>query len=119
LAADIVAEGVGERLERREGGDIGLLLRRVHASRREWDLHIVAGVLRGPLDGGVAAENDQVGERHLLAASRRSVALLLDRFELLQHRLELPRLFDFPARLRRKTDARAIRTAALVGAAER
>ena len=70
FAADIVAEAVGTRFERGEGLDVGLLLRRVHASRREGDLHIDAGILRGLLDRGGTAENDQVGERHLLAALR-------------------------------------------------
>ena len=67
LAADVVAEAVGARLERREGFDVGLLLRRVHAARREGHLHVDAGVLRGLLDRGAAAEHDQVGERDLLA----------------------------------------------------
>ena len=60
-----------------------------------------------------AAENDQVGKRNLLAE------FLLDRFELLQDRLELGRLVDLPVLLRRETNARAVRAAALVGAAER
>ena len=55
----------------------------------------VAGVLRGLFDRGAAAENDQVGERDLLAAN-----FLLDRFELLQHCLELGRLVDLPVLLR-------------------
>ena len=95
LAADIVAEAVGPRLERREGLDVGLLLRRVHAPRREGHLHVDAGILRGLFDRRAAAENDQVGQRDLLAE------LLLDRFELLQHRLELGRLVDLPVLLRR------------------
>ena len=63
----IVAEAVGARFERREGLDVGLLLRRVHAPRREGDLHVDAGILRGLFDRRAAAENDQVGERNLLA----------------------------------------------------
>ena len=74
------------------------------------------GVLRGLFDRRAAAENDQVGERNLLAAR---VELLLDRFELLQDRLELGRLVDLPVLLRREANARAVRAAALVGAAER
>ena len=68
LAADVVAEAVGARLERREGLDVGLLLRRVHAARREGHLHVDAGILRRLLDRRIAAEHDQVGERDLLAA---------------------------------------------------
>src|SRR5262249_1589325 len=114
----IVADAGGPRLERREGVAVGLALRRVHASRRDRHLDVVPGVLRGFLDGRAAAENDQVGKRNLLAAGRRRVELLLDRFELLQHRLELSRLVDLPVLLRREADARAVRAATLVGAAE-
>src|SRR5205823_5858246 len=109
LAAEIVAEAVSDRLERREGVDVGLLLRRVHAPGREGNLHVDAGILRGLLDRGGTAENDQVGERNLLAE------LLLDRLELLQHRLELGRLVDLPVLLRAEANARAVRAAALVG----
>ena len=77
LAVDIVAEAVGPRFERREGLDVGLILRRIHAPRREGHLHVDAGVLGGFFDRRAAAENDQVGKRNLLAE------LLLDRFELL------------------------------------
>ena len=72
LAADIVAEAVGARFERREGGDVGLCLRSVHAARREGHLHVDAGVFRRLLYRGAAAENDQVGERDLLVALLRS-----------------------------------------------
>ena len=68
LAWMIVAEAVGARLERREGLHVGLLLRRVHAARREGYLDVSSGVLRGLLDRRAAGENDQVGERNLLAA---------------------------------------------------
>ena len=34
-ALEVIAEAIGDRLEDREGFDIGLLLRSVHASRRE------------------------------------------------------------------------------------
>ena len=57
----------------------------------------LTGVLGRLLDGGAAAENDQVGERDLLAAG---VELLLDRFELRQHLRQLGRLVDFPILLR-------------------
>ncbi len=43
----------------------------------------------------------------------------LDRFQLLQHLRELRRLVDLPVLLRREPDARTVRAAALVGAAER
>src|SRR5215831_16925731 len=78
----------------------------------------MAGRLRGFLDRGVAAENDQIGERDLLAAGLRRVELLLDRFEFLQDRLQLSRLVDLPILLRREANARAVRSTTLVGAAE-
>jgi hypothetical protein len=62
LAADVVAEAVSARLERREGLNVGLLLRRIHAARCEGHLHVNAGILRGPFDRRRAAENDQIGE---------------------------------------------------------
>src|SRR5208282_3056078 len=123
LAAVIVAEAVSERLERREGLDVGLLLRGVHASRRERNLHRDRGLLRRFLDGRAAAENDQVSKRNFLALGLtlglRSIEFLLDRFELAQNLRQLSRLVDVPVLLRRKPNARAVRSAALVGAAER
>ena len=67
-----------------------------------------SGVLRRLLDCRTAAENDQVGERDLLAAGRRGVELLLDRFELLQHLRQFRRLVDLPVLLRREANARAV-----------
>src|SRR5256885_13334600 len=113
LAADEVAEAVGTRLERSKGLDVGLILRRIHAPRCKGHLHVEPGVLGGFFDRSTAAENDQVGQRNLLAE------LLLDRFERREDRLEFSRLVDLPVLLRAETNARAVRTAALVGAAER
>ena len=67
----VVAESVGERFEDGEGLHVGLLLRGVHASRREGNRHGVAGFLRCLLDACAAAENDQIGKRDLLAAGLR------------------------------------------------
>ena len=66
-AAAIVAERVGARLERGEGGGVGLRLRRVHAARREGHLDQDARGLRRFLERRAAAQHDQVGERNLLA----------------------------------------------------
>src|SRR5262249_28908016 len=115
LAARVVAEAVAVRLERREGMRVSLGLGSVHAAGREGHFRFHAGVPGGLLDRGVAAQHDQVGERHLLA---RGVELLLDRLELLQHRLELSRLIALPVLLRREANARAVGAATLVGAAE-
>ncbi len=46
-ALEVVAEAVGDRLENGEGLHVGLLRRGVHAARREGNLDLVAGVLRG------------------------------------------------------------------------
>ena len=67
LAVEIVAESIGSWFERLEGLDIGLLLRRVHAPRRERDFHVGSGVFRGFLDRRIAAENDQVRQRDFLS----------------------------------------------------
>ena len=79
----------------------------------------MAGLLRRFLDGGAAAQNDQVRQRHLLPAGLRAVEILLDRFQLLEDLRQFGRLVDFPILLRREANARAIRPAALVAAAER
>ena len=50
FAAEIVAEAVGAWLERGKRVHVGLILRRVHASRREGNLHVDPGILRGFLD---------------------------------------------------------------------
>ncbi len=65
---EIVAEPIGGRLEHGKGFHIGLLLRRIRASRREGHSHIVPGVLRRLLDGCATAKDNQVRERNLLAA---------------------------------------------------
>src|SRR5688572_17339358 len=114
LAAEIVAEAVGTRLQRREGLDVCLLLRGIHASRREGDVHLHPGVLRGLFDRGAAAENDEVGERDPLAAAGCSIELVLDCLELLKDGLQLSRLVDLPVPLWREADARAVGSATLV-----
>src|SRR5262249_34075707 len=111
-AADVVAEAVGAGLQRREGLDVGLLLRGVHATGREGHLYLVTSVLRGFLDCGAATENDQVGKRNLLAE------LLLDCLEFLQNLFELIRLVALPVFLGTETNARAVRAAAFVGTPE-
>ena len=65
---EVVAEAVRLRLEDSEGGRIGLLLRDIHASRREGNGHIVAGILRRLLDARATGQNDQISQRYLLAA---------------------------------------------------
>ena len=106
------------RFEQGEGIDVGFLLRGVSASRCEGDLHVMARVLGGFLDSRPAAEHDQVGERHLLAALGGSVELLLDRLELRKRLLELGGVVDLPVLLGRKANARAVSSATLVGAPE-
>ena len=64
------------------------------------------------------AEDDQVGERDLLAAGRRLVELALDALQGLEHLRQLRGLVRFPVLLRREANAGAVRAAALVRAAE-
>ena len=65
---EVVAEPVEGRFEHGERLHVGLLLGRVRPPRREWNLHVVPGVLRRLLDGRAPAQNDQVSERDPLAA---------------------------------------------------
>ena len=53
-----------------------------------------------------------------LPAGFRTIELLLDGFELRKHLCQFGGLVDLPVLLRRKPDARAVRAAALVAAAE-
>ena len=71
---EVVSEPISDRFEHGEGLHIGLLLRGVHASRREGNRHILAGILRRLLDAGASGKNDQVSEGDLLPA--RLAALL-------------------------------------------
>ena len=75
---EVVAEAVGDRLEDGEGGDVGLLVGGVGAAGGEGDGDVVAGLARRRLDGGGAAEDDEVGERDLLAVGLGVVERLLD-----------------------------------------
>ncbi len=75
---EVVAEAIGERLEHGERVHIGLLLRGVHASRREGNRHLVTGILRRLLDACAPGQHDQVRERDLLAAGLGAVELALD-----------------------------------------
>ena len=119
FALEVIAEAVRDGFEHGEGFHVGLLLRGVHASRRERHRDLVTGVFRGLLDAGAAGQNDQIGQRNFLASFGRFVERALDAAECLQHFRQLFRLVDFPIFLRREANARAVRAAALVGAAER
>ena len=59
---EVIAEAVRARFEHGEGGRIGLLLRGIHASRREGNRHLVAGILRSLLDARATGQNDQVSQ---------------------------------------------------------
>src|SRR4029077_19205939 len=109
---------VRDRLENGERVRIGLLLRGVHASRRKGNRYRVTGILRRLLDARATGQHDQGGERDFLAAGLRTVELALDALQGLERLLQLGRLVDFPCLLRRQANARAVRAAALVGAAE-
>ena len=72
FALEVIAEAVGDGFEHGEGFHIGLLLRRVHASRREGNRDLVTGILRRLLDACASGQHDQVGQRDLLAAGLRA-----------------------------------------------
>src|SRR6185369_11134593 len=63
---EVVTEPVCSRLEYGERRHVGLLLRRIRASRREGNGHCKAGIPRGLLDTCASAKDDQVGERNPL-----------------------------------------------------
>ncbi len=106
------------RLQRCEREEVGLLLRGVRAPGREWHGHGLAAVLRGKLDCGVPGQHDQVGKRYLLAVVLCFVESSLDARERGEYLRQLRGLIDIPFVLRRQADARAVRAAALVAAAE-
>jgi len=62
-----VAEPVGHWLEHAERLDVCLVLRGVGTALRERYLYVDARRPGRLLDGGIATEHDQIGERHLLA----------------------------------------------------
>jgi len=76
------------------------------------------GSLRSLLDRCATSEDDQVGERDLLASGLRRVELLLDALENGEGFRELGRLVDLPVFLRREPEACSVRPAPLVRAAE-
>src|SRR5690349_14399024 len=114
---EIVAEAVCLRFERLEGFYVGLVSRRVRASRRKRYLHIMPRCLRGLLDRRRTAKNDQVRQRYFLPAGHRSIELSLDRFKFPQDLRQLRRLVDRPILLRCEANARAVCATALVRAA--
>ena len=93
-------------------------MQRVRASRRERNLHVVPGLLGGLFDGCASAQNDQIGKRDLLPARVRAIEVGLDTLQTLQHLGQFLRIVDRPILLRSKTNARPVRSAAHVGAAE-
>ena len=97
---------------------VGLLLRGVGATGFEGNLDVVAGFLRGRLDGRITGKNDEVGERDFLAAFLRGVEVFLNGFELGEHLGQFSWLVDFPVFLRLEADACAVGAAAFVTATE-
>src|SRR5208283_466104 len=101
FAPEVIAESVRLRLEYGKGRHIGLFLQGVHASRGEGSLYCMAGIPRCLLDTGAAGQDNQVGERYLLAAFLRLVEGALNLFQELEHLCKLRRLVDCPVLLRR------------------
>src|SRR5258706_14117073 len=50
LALEVVAKAIRDRFKRSKGDNVGLVLRGIHASRREENLHVNTRLLRGLLD---------------------------------------------------------------------
>ncbi len=96
-----------------------MLLRSIHTARRERYRNIDARILGGLLHGSRTAEHDQVGHRHLLVACLGVIESALNAFEQTENLGKLFRFVDFPVLSRVQADTGAIRTAPLVGAAER
>ena len=71
--AHVVAKAVRRRFQRRERVHVGLRLGGVHATRREGHLDVDACLSGCGLDGGGAAQYDQIGQRDFLAAGLRGV----------------------------------------------
>src|SRR5208283_890344 len=115
----VVTEPVCSRLQYGEGVHIGLLLRSVHAPRREENLQVVPSLFRRCLDGCAATQNDQVRKRNLLPAQLRAVELLLYQCQLLKDLRQFGWLIHFPILLWREANACPVRPAAFVGTAER
>ncbi|CRK42947.1 hypothetical protein BN1708_008930 [Verticillium longisporum] len=114
----VVAEAVGERLEVADGLNVGLLLRGVATARSEGDGDAVAGGRGSLLNSGVTSQNDQVGERHLLATLLSVVEALLHTLEGLQNLGQLGGVVDLPVLLRGEADTSAVGTTTLVAATE-
>src|SRR5262249_50866620 len=119
FASVIVAEAVSRRFERSERLHVGLILRRIHATGREGNLHVVTAIFGRLLHGGASAEHDQVRERNALVTRLTTVEMGLNALQLFEHRRKLSRVVYFPILLRFKSNSRTVRAAALVGAAER
>ncbi|MNE44272.1 hypothetical protein D3C80_1384920 [compost metagenome] len=114
VAAQIVAETVGEGFQHGERLDVGLCLGGVHAAWPERHRHHDTGFLRRQFDAGTARDHDQIGQRYPLAALGLLVKVSLDTLEHLQHLRQLCRLVGFPLVLRGEPDARTVGAAAFV-----
>ena len=68
----------------------------------EGNRHLVTSIFRGLLDACTTAQNNQVGQRYLLAAGLRAVEVALDALQGFEHFRQLGRLVDFPILLRRQ-----------------
>ncbi|CRK39328.1 hypothetical protein BN1708_001577 [Verticillium longisporum] len=114
----VVAEAVGKRLEVADGLNVGLLLSGVATARSEGDGDAVAGGRRGLLNSGVTGQDDQVGERDLLATLLSIVEALLHTLKGLQNLGQLGGVVDLPVLLGGEADTGAVGTTALVAATE-
>ncbi len=91
-----------------EALDLGLLLRGIGPARGEGHLDIVAGSLCGLLDTDRTTQNDQIGDRDILA--RAGLDILID----LEHPGQFFGLIDVPVLLRGQANATAVGAAAVI-----
>lgn len=109
----VVAESIVVGLEMRVGLNISLLLSSIVAAWSEGD-----GDTSSLLDGGGTSQDDQIGERDLLAAASLGVEVALDALQSGEDLLEHGWVVDLPVLGRSKADAGTVGTTALVGATE-
>ena len=79
----------------------------------------MAGPLRRLLDGGRAAEHDQIGERDLFSIGAAGVELAVDLFKRSEAPREPGRIIDRPVFLGREANAGPVGTAPLVAPTKR
>ena len=120
IAPEVVAEAVGRRFEHRERMRVGLILRRVGAARREAAPSRRARRLLAACSIAALPPSTMTSASDtFLPPESEALKSACDLLERLQHLRQFRGLIDGPVFLRCEANARAVRAAALIGAAER